>query len=163
MDNVVVIGYGTTTKKELTGSVSSLKSDDFKQGNITNPLQLLQGQVAGLNIVRADGGDPNGDFEIQLRGMTTMAGGASPLVVIDGVVGGDLSNVSPDDIASISLLKGASAAALYGAVAANGAIMITTKSAMAGRLAVNVSSNTTIDTPLSLPEFQNTYLSLIHI
>ena len=100
MDNVVVIGYGTTTKKELTGSVSSLKSDDFKQGNITNPLQLLQGQVAGLNIVRADGGDPNGDFEIQLRGMTTMAGGASPLVVIDGVVGGDLSNVSPDDIAS---------------------------------------------------------------
>ena len=80
MDNVVVIGYGTTTKKELTGSVSSLKSDDFKQGNITNPLQLLQGQVAGLNIVRADGGDPNGDFEIQLRGMTTMAGGASPLV-----------------------------------------------------------------------------------
>ena len=72
--------------------------------------------------------------------------------------GGDaMSTINPDDIASISLLKGASAAALYGAVAANGAIMITTKSAMAGRLAVNVSSNTTIDTPLSLPEFQNTY------
>lgn len=59
MDNVVVIGYGTTTKKELTGSVSSLKSDNFKTGNITDPLQLLQGQVAGLNIVRAEGGDPN--------------------------------------------------------------------------------------------------------
>ena len=132
MDNVVVIGYGTTTKKELTGSVSSLKSDDFKQGNITNPLQLLQGQVAGLNIVRADGGDPNGDFEIQLRGMTTMAGGASPLVVIDGVVGGDLSNVSPDDIASIDVLKDGSAAAIYGTRGTNGVILVTTKKAHAG-------------------------------
>jgi len=110
-------------------------------------------------------------------GTKSINGSTQPLVVVDGVPlmmnitsdqvdsnwgaqrdGGDaMSTINPDDIASISLLKGASAAALYGAVAANGAIMITTKSAMAGRLAVNVSSNTTIDTPLSLPEFQNTY------
>ena len=130
MDNVVVIGYGTTTKKELTGSVSSLKSDDFKQGNITNPLQLLQGQVAGLNIVRADGGDPNGDFEIQLRGMTTMAGGASPLVVIDGVPqpdAGRMNDLNPNDIESINILKDAGSAAIYGARSSNGVILITTK------------------------------------
>lgn len=140
MDNVVVIGYGTTTKKELTGSVYSLKSDDFKQGNITNPLQLLQGQVAGLNIVRADGGDPNGDFEIQLRGMTTMAGGAQPLVVIDGVVGGNLSNVSPDDIASIDVLKDGSAAAIYGTRGTNGVILVTTKRARSGENRIEFSA-----------------------
>ena len=162
MDNVVVIGYGTTTKKELTGSVSSLKSDDFKQGNITNPLQLLQGQVAGLNIVRADGGDPNGDFEIQLRGMTTMAGGASPLVVIDGVVGGDLSNVSPDDIASIDVLKDGSAAAIYGTRGTNGVILVTTKKAHAGENRIEYSAYVAMQSVdkkpdvMSASEYRNT-------
>ena len=162
MDNVVVIGYGTTTKKELTGSVSSLKSDDFKQGNITNPLQLLQGQVAGLNIVRADGGDPNGDFEIQLRGMTTMAGGASPLVVIDGVVGGDLSNVSPDDIASIDVLKDGSAAAIYGTRGTNGVILVTTKKAHAGENRIEFSAYVAMQSVdkkpdvMSASEYRNT-------
>lgn len=140
MDNVVVIGYGTTTKKELTGSVSSLKSDNFKTGNITDPLQLLQGQVAGLNIVRAEGGDPNGGMEVQLRGMTTMAGGASPLVVIDGVVGGDLSNVSPEDIASIDVLKDGSAAAIYGTRGTNGVILVTTKKARSGENRIEFSA-----------------------
>jgi len=140
IDNVVVIGYGTTTKKELTGSVSSLKSDDFKQGNISSPLELLQGQVAGLNIVRPDGGDPNGDFEIQLRGMTTMSGGAQPLVVIDGVVGGDLSNVAPEDIASIDVLKDGSAAAIYGTRGTNGVILVTTKKARAGENRIEFSA-----------------------
>lgn len=140
MDNVVVIGYGTTTKKELTGSVSSLKSDNFKTGNIPDPLQLLQGQVAGLNIVRAEGGDPNGGMEVQLRGMTTMAGGASPLVVIDGVVGGDLSNVSPEDIASIDVLKDGSAAAIYGTRGTNGVILVTTKKARSGENRIEFSA-----------------------
>ena len=140
MDNVVVIGYGTTTKKELTGSVSSLKSNNFKTGNITDPLQLLQGQVAGLNIVRAEGGDPNGGMEVQLRGMTTMAGGASPLVVIDGVVGGDLSNVSPEDIASIDVLKDGSAAAIYGTRGTNGVILVTTKKARSGENRIEFSA-----------------------
>ena len=153
---------GTTTKKELTGSVSSLKSDDFKQGNITNPLQLLQGQVAGLNIVRADGGDPNGDFEIQLRGMTTMAGGASPLVVIDGVVGGDLSNVSPDDIASIDVLKDGSAAAIYGTRGTNGVILVTTKKAHAGENRIEFSAYVAMQSVdkkpdvMSASEYRNT-------
>lgn len=140
MDEVVVIGYGTTTKKEVTGSVSSLKNDDFKQGNITDPIQLLQGQIAGLNIVRPNGGDPNGDFEVQLRGLTTLAGGAGPLIVIDGVSGGNLSSISPDDIESIDVLKDGSAAAIYGTRGTNGVILVTTKKAKSGKSVVEFSS-----------------------
>ena len=146
---------------------------DIKSGNMIN---ALQGKAAGLQITPNSTG-AGGSSKILFRGNKSINGSNQPLVVVDGVPlmmnitseqvhsnwgaqrdGGDaMSTINPDDIASISLLQGASAAALYGAVAANGAIMITTKSAMAGRLAVNVSSNTTIDTPLSLPEFQNTY------
>ncbi|MDR1897688.1 MAG: TonB-dependent receptor plug domain-containing protein, partial [Prevotellaceae bacterium] len=129
LDDVVVIGYGTTTKKEVTGSVSSLSSDDFKTGNITDPIQLLQGQIAGLNIIRPDGGDPNGSFQIQLRGITTMRGGTSPLIVIDGVVGGDLASLSSHEIQTIDVLKDGSAAAIYGTRATNGVILVTTKKA----------------------------------
>lgn len=131
LDEVVVIGYGTTTKKEITGSISSIKEDNFIKGNITNPLQFLQGQVAGMNIVRPDGGDPNGGFNVQLRGMTTLAGGASPLVVIDGIIGGSLDNINPEEIESIDVLKDGSAAAIYGTRGTNGVILITTKKAKA--------------------------------
>ena len=109
MDEVVVIGYGTTTKKEVTGSISSLKEESFVKGNISNPMQLLQGQVAGMNIVKPNGGDPNGEFKVQLRGMTTLSGGASPLVVIDGIIGGSLESVNPEEIESIDVLKDGSA------------------------------------------------------
>ncbi|MDR0682809.1 MAG: TonB-dependent receptor plug domain-containing protein, partial [Dysgonamonadaceae bacterium] len=133
LDDIVVIGYGTTTKKELTGSVSSITSDDFKTGNITDPVQLLQGQIAGLNIIRSDGGDPNGSFQIQLRGRTTMSGGASPLIVIDGVVGGDLSALSSNEIQTIDVLKDGSAAAIYGTRANAGVVLITTKRGKMGQ------------------------------
>lgn len=129
MDEVVVIGYGTTTKKEVTGSISSIKEENFVKGNISNPLQLLQGQVAGMSIVKPDGGDPNGSYNVQLRGMTTLAGGASPLVVIDGVIGGSLENINPEEIESIDVLKDGSAAAIYGTRGTNGVILITTKRA----------------------------------
>ena len=122
MDEVVVIGYGTTTKKEVTGSISSLKEESFVKGNISNPMQLLQGQVAGMNIVKPDGGDPNGEFKVQLRGMTTLSGGASPLVVIDGIIGGSLESVNPEEIESIDVLKDGSAAAIYGTRGTNGVI-----------------------------------------
>ncbi|MDR1984054.1 MAG: TonB-dependent receptor plug domain-containing protein, partial [Prevotellaceae bacterium] len=129
LNDLIVIGYGTTTKKEITGSVSSINSDDFKSGNITDPIQLLQGQIAGLNIIRPDGGDPNGSFQIQLRGITTMRGGTSPLIVIDGVVGGDLASLSSHEIQTIDVLKDGSAAAIYGTRATNGVILVTTKKA----------------------------------
>ncbi|MDR1503855.1 MAG: TonB-dependent receptor [Prevotella sp.] len=129
MDEIVVIGYGSTTKKEITGSIASIREENFVKGNITNPLQLLQGQIAGMSIVKPDGGDPNGDFNVQLRGMTSLAGGASPLVVVDGVVGIGLSNISPEEIESIDVLKDGSAAAIYGTRGTNGVILITTKQA----------------------------------
>ena len=129
MDEIVVIGYGTTTKKEITGSISSLKSENFVKGNISNPMQLLQGQVAGMNIVKPNGGDPNGGFSVQLRGMTTLSGGASPLVVIDGIIGGNLESINPEEIESIDVLKDGSAAAIYGTRGTNGVILITTKRA----------------------------------
>ena len=74
MDEIVVIGYGSTTKKEVTGSIASLKQENFVKGNISDPLQLLQGQIAGMTIVKPDGGDPNGGFSVQLRGMTSLSG-----------------------------------------------------------------------------------------
>ena len=123
---VVVVGYGTQKSKEVTSAISSVKSEDFNDGQINDPIQLIQGKVAGLSISRP-GGDPNGDFDIRLRGLSTFGGNTQPLIIIDGVQGADLSSVDPSDIASMDVLKDASAAAIYGTKAASGVIIITTK------------------------------------
>lgn len=177
LNAVVVTAMGIERQsKTLSYAAETVGGDDVADIKSFNMINALQGKAAGLQITPNSTG-AGGSSKILFRGNKSINGSNQPLVVVDGVPlmmnitsdqvnsnwgaqrdGGDaMSTINPDDIASISLLKGASAAALYGAVAANGAIMITTKSAMAGRLAVNVSSNTTIDTPLSLPEFQNTY------
>ena len=177
LNAVVVTAMGIERQsKTLSYAAETVGGDDVADIKSVNMINALQGKAAGLQITPNSTG-AGGSPKILFRGNKSINGSNQPLVVVDGVPlmmnitsdqvdsnwgaqrdGGDaMSTINPDDIASISLLKGASAAALYGAVAANGAIMITTKSAMAGRLAVNVSSNTTIDTPLSLPEFQNTY------
>ena len=128
LQEVVAIGYGSQTKKEITGSVSSVKAEDFNQGVTANPMGLIQGKVAGLTIVKNGGDDPaqNG-YSVQLRGVGSLSGTASPLYVIDGVPGGDLSSVLPSDIESIDVLKDGSAAAIYGTRANAGVILITTK------------------------------------
>lgn len=123
---VVVVGYGTQTRKEVTSSVVSVKSEEFNQGNVQDPVQLVQGKVAGLSIA-TPGGDPNSSSTIRLRGISTLGQNAEPLVVIDGVIGGTLSSVDPNDIASIDVLKDGSAAAIYGTRASSGVIIITTK------------------------------------
>lgn len=177
LNAVVVTAMGIERQsKTLSYAAETVGGDDVADIKSVNMINALQGKAAGLQITPNSTG-AGGSSKILFRGNKSINGSNQPLVVVDGVPlmmnitseqvnsnwgaqrdGGDaMSTINPNDIASISLLKGASAAALYGAVAANGAIMITTKSAMAGRLAVNVSSNTTIDTPLSLPEFQNTY------
>lgn len=177
LNAVVVTAMGIERQsKTLSYAAETVGGDDVADIKSVNMINALQGKAAGLQITPNSTG-AGGSSKILFRGNKSINGSNQPLVVVDGVPlmmnitseqvnsnwgaqrdGGDaMSTINPDDIASISLLKGASAAALYGAVAANGAIMITTKSAMAGRLAVNVSSNTTIDTPLSLPEFQNRY------
>ena len=125
LEEVVVVGYGTQRKGELTSSISSVKSEDFIQGSVQDAAQLLQGKVAGLGVVLSDG-DPASSTQIMLRGVGSIATGASPLVIIDGVPG-ELNMVAPEDIASIDVVKDGSAAAIYGTRGNNGVIFITTK------------------------------------
>ena len=131
LEELVVIGYGTAKQKEVTSAITSVKEEDFNNGNITNPVELLQGKVAGLSIARP-GGNPNGGFSVRLRGLGTIGANSQPLVVIDGVPGGELNSVDPSDIASIDILKDGSAAAIYGTRGASGVILITTKSGKGG-------------------------------
>jgi len=141
LDEIVVVGYGSQEKKEITSAVASIKPEDFNSGNISNPTQLLQGKVAGLSITRP-GGDPNGGFNIRLRGISTFGGNQSPLIVLDGVPGADLGNVDPNDIASIDVLKDGSAAAIYGARGSSGVILITTTKGNSGEGLTNITVNT---------------------
>ncbi len=125
MDEVVVIGYGTQKKGDVTSAVSSVKAEDFAAGKIGDAAELIKGKVAGLSITNASG-DPNDKSSIMLRGVTTIMGSVEPLVLVDGVEG-SLTTVAPENIASIDVLKDASAAAIYGTRGANGVIIITTK------------------------------------
>lgn len=135
LNDIVVVGYGKSSRKALTSSISTVKGDDLNKGAISDVGQMLQGKVPGLNISRS--GDPNRNAAIILRGASTLREGAqSPLFVIDGVVGADISILAPDDIASIDVLKDAAASAIYGNRAANGVIMVTTKKGVAGQTQV---------------------------
>lgn len=126
IDGTVVIGYGTIRRSTLANSVTSVRSEDFVKGAVTSPLQMLQGKVAGLSVSNTSG-DPNGgDPQMMLRGVSTLMSSQSPLIVIDGIVGGSLSNVTQDDIVSVDVLKDGAAAAIYGTQGNNGVILITT-------------------------------------
>lgn len=124
LDEVVVIGYGTQRKGDVTSAISSVKKDDFIQGKVSDAADLIKGKVAGL-VVSKGSGDPNSGSSIRLRGVITLTGSNSPLVLIDGIPG-DMSTVAPENIASVDVLKDASAAAIYGTRGANGVILITT-------------------------------------
>ncbi|MFT4567349.1 MAG: TonB-linked SusC/RagA family outer membrane protein, partial [Saprospiraceae bacterium] len=144
LDEVVVTGYGTQKSREVTSSIASVKAEDFNQGNVNSPTQLLQGKVGGLVIARP-GSNPNGDFEIRLRGLSSVGASSSPLIVIDGVLGGDLNSVEPQDIASIDVLKDASAAAIYGTRGAAGVILITTKKGVPGTSSITYNGQVSIE------------------
>lgn len=126
VEEVVVIGYGTQRKGDVTSSVASVKAENFTIGNIGDAAELVKGKIAGLSITKSSG-DPNAESSILLRGINTLSGSVTPLVLIDGIPGG-LGTVPPENIASIDVLKDASAAAIYGTRGANGVILITTKS-----------------------------------
>lgn len=131
LQEVVAIGYGSQKKKEVTGSVASVKAEDFNAGVKTNPMGLLQGKVAGLNISR-QGSDPTSTgYNIQIRGFSTLGKGtgSSPLYVVDGIPTDNIDNIAPEEIASMDVLKDGSAAAIYGTRGTNGVILITTKRA----------------------------------
>jgi TonB-linked SusC/RagA family outer membrane protein len=133
-----VIGYGSQTKKELTGSIANVRPEDFNNGEQANALGLVQGKVAGLMIVKDGGGDPaRNTYQVQLRGLGSLHGSGSPLFVIDGVAGGDLSTVPAGDIESIDVLKDGSAAAIYGVRANHGVILVTTKRGKSGEVTVS--------------------------
>ncbi|HEX9509763.1 MAG TPA: TonB-dependent receptor [Puia sp.] len=125
LNDVVVVGYGRASRKNLSSAVSTVKSEDLNVGAITDVGQLLQGKAPGLNISAS--GDPNTPAAVVLRGASTINSSQSPFYVIDGVPGADISIIAPDDIASIDILKDAAATAIYGNRAANGVIMVTTK------------------------------------
>jgi iron complex outermembrane receptor protein len=129
---VVNIGYGTLKQREVTGSITRVMSDQFNKGNINDPIQLIQGRVAGLSINKY-GGDLNGSYYLRMRGMNTIAGIDGPLIVIDGAAGASLDNVDPNDIASFVVLKDASASAIYGVRGSGGVILVTTKKGKAGK------------------------------
>lgn len=129
LSDVVVIGYGSQKKKEVTGSVASVKAEDFNAGVKSSPIGLLQGKVAGLNIIRETSDPTSTGYNIQIRGFSTLDKGAgtSPLFIVDGVPVSNIDNISPNEIASMDVLKDGSAAAIYGTRGTNGVIIITTK------------------------------------
>ena len=128
---VVAVGYGTQKKSDLTGAISTVTSDNLVKGTISSTEQVLQGKVAGLNIIRPSG-DPAAGSTLRLRGGTSLTASNSPLIVVDGIAGVDINVVQPADIKSIDVLKDASATAIYGSRGANGVIIITTKSGTKG-------------------------------
>lgn len=136
LDEVVVVGYGSVNRENLTSSVSSLNERDFVAGTVS-PLMAIQGKVPGLSVQATNGADPNSNMSIQLRGVNSVNASQGPLIVIDGVPGGNINSVVKEDIASIEVLRDASGAAIYGTRASGGVILITTKSALAGGLAVS--------------------------
>lgn len=151
LSEVVVVGYGTQRKADVTGATSTVTSKDFNVGVINNPLQAVQGRVAGLNITAPNSDPTNNRPIIRLRGIGSLSANAEPLIVIDGVLGAPLNAVAPEDIEKVDVLKDASAAAIYGARGANGVIIITTKRGKAGRTAVDYNAYVGFDSPQRLP------------
>lgn len=151
LEEAVVVGYGTIDKKELTSAVSTIKQKDMVAGTVS-PLLAIQGKVPGLSVISTNGTDPNAGISLQLRGVNSVNASQGPLVVIDGVPGGDINSVAKEDIESINVLRDASAAAIYGTRASGGVILITTKRPQIGKAQVNFTSEYFIETVRKKPE-----------
>jgi iron complex outermembrane receptor protein len=154
MNEVMVVAYGEQRRSDVTGSISSVESEDFNQGVVNNPGQLIQGVVPGVNVTSANG-EPGAEQDVVIRGVGSLRSGTRPLYVIDGfaldnsstgVANSPLNFLNPEDIESIEVLKDASATALYGARAANGVVVITTKDGEAGDTRVSLSTSTSLST-----------------
>lgn len=159
LDELVVVGYGTQKKVNLTGAVSMVESEVLESRPVQNVGQALQGVVPGLNFsVNKTGGELNNALDMDIRGTGTIGEGSksAPLVLIDGIEG-DMNSINPNDIKSISVLKDASSAAVYGSRAAFGVVLITTKEGRAGRTQVNYSNNVRFSTPSALPTMMDSY------
>tara|TARA_R110002072_G_scaffold16720_1_gene64928 strand:- start:402 stop:3419 length:3018 start_codon:yes stop_codon:yes gene_type:complete len=142
LDEVVVIGYGTAKKKDVTGAVARVTSESFENQPLTRVDEALQGRAAGVTVAKANGA-PGAGIKVRIRGVNSITGNNDPLVVIDGVLGGDLSTLNPNDIATMDVLKDASATAIYGVRGSNGVILVSTKKG-SGRGKLNVDYFTSI-------------------
>ncbi|MGB5668049.1 MAG: TonB-dependent receptor [Maribacter sp.] len=148
LEEVVVIGYGTAKKKDVTGAVSRVTSESFENQPVTRVDEALQGRAAGVTVSKANGA-PGAGIKVRIRGVNSITGNNDPLIVIDGVLGGDLSTLNPNDIASMDVLKDASATAIYGVRGSNGVILVTTKRG-SGKGKINVDFFTTVS---QVPDF----------
>jgi TonB-linked SusC/RagA family outer membrane protein len=151
LQEVVVVGYGSIKKRDLTSSITELKPGDLIQGAVS-PLLAMQGKVPGLTINADNGTDPNSGISLQLRGVNSINASQGPLVVIDGIPGGNINSVVKEDIASISVLRDASAAAIYGTRASGGVVLITTKSPKSGALQATFTSELFVETIRKRPQ-----------
>lgn len=142
LEDVVVIGYGSLSKKEVSSSIVQVDSKSFVKGPMNNPMEMLTGKVVGLTVNSTSAADPNSSSSLQIRGAGSLNGSNEPLYVIDGIAGGDIRNLSSQDIESITVLKDAASAAIYGTRGANGVILVTTKkgSAEQGHFTVSYDS-----------------------
>jgi len=132
LDDIVVVGYGAQSKRDISGSVANVTEKNFNKGVSQDAIDLIQGKVAGLVVTKA-GGDVTDSKTVRLRGISSLTGSSEPFVVIDGIPGLSINSVTPENIESISILKDASAAAIYGSRSASGVILITTKNGMPGK------------------------------
>lgn len=151
LNEVVVVGYGTMNKRDLTGAVTKLGQEDLIAGSVS-PLMAIQGKVPGLTVISTNGTDPNAGVSLQLRGVNSINAAQGPLVVIDGIPGGNINTVVKEDIESISVLRDASAGAIYGTRASGGVILITTKKAKAGMLRASFTSELFLESIRKRPE-----------
>ncbi|HEX2628505.1 MAG TPA: SusC/RagA family TonB-linked outer membrane protein, partial [Chitinophagaceae bacterium] len=147
-EQVVVVGYGTSRRKDLTGSVASVKGADIAKQPVQTATQAIQGKVAGVQIITS--GAPNALPTVRVRGTGTMLGGAEPLYVVDGVITEDIRNINSADIVSMDILKDASATAIYGMRAANGVLLITTKKGRSGKMLINYDATVGLREPAKL-------------
>ena len=143
LNEVIVVGYGTQTKKDLTTAVSSISAKDIQNQPVTNALQALQGKAAGVQVT-SQSGKPGAGISVSIRGNTSLTASNSPLYVINGVTSRDASFINPNDIETMTVLKDASAAAIYGSSGANGVVLITTKKGSAGKVKVGFNAFTGI-------------------
>lgn len=155
LNEVVVIGYGTSKKKDLTGAVTKVNIEDTRLQPNTNAAQILRGTTAGVQVI--DDGRPGSNGSIKIRGTNSISGSNSPLIVLDGIIyaGGSLSDINPADIESIAVLKDASSTAIYGSLAANGVIEITTKKGKAGKPVITFSTYSGVSDFAHIPDYLN--------
>lgn len=151
LDEVVVVGYGTQKKVNMTGSVGTISSDEIADRTFSNTSRAIQGLSPGLTIIDRGGAPGKENMEINIRGVGTL-GNANPLILVDNIPVGSMNDVRPDDIASISILKDAASAAIYGSRAANGVILITTKRGKSGGVSVDYHGFASMQNPTRLPE-----------